>query len=206
MSAGSALRNTAISCILIVLQHNPCSTDTARAVSRRGFIAALAMAAPALALPSAALAGVSVSRALKFAHTHTGEHLAVEYFSAGRYLPTALSEVNRFLRDFRTGEVHRIDPALLDFLNHLRRTTGYTGEFEVISGYRSPHTNAALRGRSNGVAARSLHMDGRAIDIRAPGLKLTTLRDAALDARLGGVGFYPGSNFVHVDTGRVRRW
>lgn len=189
-----------------VTLHQSGSRRVARAVSRRGFLATLAAAAPALALPAPVLAAAGGSRTLTFGHTHTGERLAVEYFSAGNYVPAALNEVNRFLRDFRTGEVHPIDPALLDFLHHLRRATGSTREFEVISGYRSPLTNAALRGRSEGVAARSLHMDGRAIDIRVHGLKLTALRDAALDARLGGVGFYPASNFVHVDTGRVRRW
>ncbi len=174
--------------------------------SRRAFLAALAATAPALALPSAGLAHEGLPRGLTFAHTHTGERLDVEYFRAGRYLPDALAEVDRLLRDFRTGEIHPIDPALLDLLHRLQRATGHAREFEVISGYRSPLTNAALRGRSEGVAARSLHMDGRAIDIRVPGLALEALRDAALEARLGGVGFYPASNFVHVDTGRVRRW
>jgi len=175
-------------------------------VSRRVFLASLAAAAPVLVLPSSVRTSAPGPRALTFAHTHTGEHLAVEYFRGGDYLPDALATVDRFLRDFRTGEVHPIDPALLDFLDHLRCTAGGTCEFHVISGYRSPFTNAALRSKSEGVAARSLHMEGRAIDIRVPGLRLTALRDAALDARLGGVGFYPGSNFVHIDTGRIRRW
>jgi uncharacterized protein YcbK (DUF882 family) len=188
------------------LPHSQRSADKGRPVSRRGFISTMAAAASVLALPVPVQAAASAPRALAFAHTHTGEQLVVEYFASGRYRPDALSEVNRFLRDFRTGEVHAIDPALLDFLHQLRRLTGFTGKFDVISGYRSPHTNASLRSKSGGVAARSLHMDGRAIDIRAPGLKLATLRDAALEARLGGVGFYPASDFVHIDTGRVRRW
>lgn len=174
--------------------------------SRRAFLAAAAATVPALAFPDAGLANTSLPRGLTFVHTHTGERLDVEYFRAGRYLPEGLADVDRLLRDFRTGEVHPIDPALLDLLHQLQRTTGHAREFEVISGYRSPLTNAALRGRSEGVAARSLHMDGRAIDIRVPGLALDALRDAALRARLGGVGYYPASNFVHVDTGRVRRW
>lgn len=175
-------------------------------MTRRGFLATLAAAAPALVLPTPLSAEAAGPRALRFAHTHTGERLDVEYCGRDGYLPDALAEINRFLRDFRTGEVHAIDPALLDFLHHLRRTTESPRAFEVISGYRSPHTNAALRSKSEGVAARSLHMDGRAIDIRLPGVKLVALRDAALEARLGGVGFYPASNFVHVDTGRIRRW
>lgn len=176
-------------------------------VSRRGFLSTLALAAPGLALPAPAAGAEALApRALRFAHTHTGERLEVEYFGRDGYLPDALTEVDRFLRDFRTGEIHPIAPALLDFLHRLDRATGPKRVFEVISGYRSPVTNASLRSRSEGVAAYSLHMEGRAIDIRVPGVPLVTLRDAALSARLGGVGYYPASNFVHVDTGRLRRW
>jgi uncharacterized protein YcbK (DUF882 family) len=181
-------------------------TEVPHQLSRRRFLSALAVAAPALALPGSLAAADAGVRALRFSHTHTGERLEIEYFTRGDYLASALAEVDRFLRDFRTGEVHPIDPALLDFLHRLHRQAGGRGVFEVISGYRSPLTNAALRSRSEGVAARSLHMDGRAIDVRLTGVPLTSLRDAALDLRLGGVGFYPASDFVHVDTGRVRRW
>jgi uncharacterized protein YcbK (DUF882 family) len=177
-------------------------------ISRRHFLSAFA-AVPVisasrhlLAAPAAALA----PRTLAFAHTHTGEHLAVEYFSGGEYLPDALSAVNRFLRDFRTGDVHTIDPGLLDLLHHLAAKTDTSTAFQVISGYRSPATNEMLRQHSEGVAAGSLHMKGQAIDIRLPDVALPRLRAAALAVGRGGVGFYPASNFVHVDTGRVRAW
>jgi uncharacterized protein YcbK (DUF882 family) len=143
---------------------------------------------------------------VRFAHLHTGERLSVEYFSAGSYLPDALDAVNRLLRDFRTGDVHAIDPGLLDILFAVRRETGTTRYFEVISGYRSPATNAALRRKSEGVASGSLHMQGRAIDVRLGDVPLSTLRRTALRLGGGGVGYYPESNFVHLDTGRVRAW
>lgn len=173
---------------------------------RRLFLASLA-AAPLASAPGRAHAA-GVSRALQFAHLHTGERLEVEYFSAGRYVPDALAAVNRLLRDFRSGEVGAIDPALLDLLHALSNATGSARPFEVISGYRSAATNDLLRSRSahSGVASASLHLSGRAIDIRLADIALAGLRDAALGLALGGVGFYPGSNFVHVDTGRVRRW
>jgi uncharacterized protein YcbK (DUF882 family) len=175
-------------------------------VTRRGFLRTLTIAAPMVALPGVVLAGTEASRALRFAHTHTGERLAVEYFSGGQYLPDALATVNKFLRDFRTGDVHDIDPRLLDLLHRLVTTTGTSRPFEVISGYRSPHTNAALRQRSDGVASGSLHMKGQAIDLRVGDVPLGKLRAAALSLKAGGVGYYPASNFVHVDTGRVRFW
>jgi uncharacterized protein YcbK (DUF882 family) len=175
-------------------------------MSRRRFVATLAASASALVTPEWLFAGSSASRTLDFSHLHTGERLAVEYFSGGSYVSDALRAVNHLLRDFRNGEEHVIDARLLDLLHALRRVTGSTRAFEVISGYRSPATNHMLRARSEGVAAGSLHMRGQAIDIRVADVALPTLRDAALDLRLGGVGFYPASNFIHVDTGRVRRW
>jgi uncharacterized protein YcbK (DUF882 family) len=146
------------------------------------------------------------ARVLRFVHTHTGERLSVEYFKGGAYPVDALAAVNFFLRDFRTDEIHVIDPGLLDLLHGLAGTTGTSRPFEVISGYRSPATNEMLRHKSEGVAAGSLHMKGQAIDIRLADVVLPKLRQAALDARRGGVGYYPGSGFVHVDTGRVRMW
>ena len=166
----------------------------------------LASAVPTLGRPRRALAAVAPARALSFAHTHTGERLAVEYFSAGRYLEDALATVNRFLRDFRTNDVHAIDPDLLDLLHAVTTLTGTARPFQVISGYRSPATNDMLRHRSEGVAAGSLHMNGQAIDIRLADVPLAKLRKAALAAGRGGVGYYPASAFVHVDTGRVRTW
>lgn len=172
---------------------------------RRRFLRTLVTAAPVLALPASVLASVE-PRVLRFAHLHTAERLEVEYMDGARYLPDALAAVNHLLRDFRTGDVHDIDPRLLDVLHALRTSTGSRRPFEVISGYRSPRTNAQLRSRSGGVASGSLHMKGQAIDIRLGDVSLASLRDAALDLGRGGVGYYPASNFVHVDTGRVRRW
>ncbi|MEQ1759310.1 MAG: YcbK family protein [Vicinamibacterales bacterium] len=174
-------------------------------LSRRRFLSAVA-AVPVLAASRPLHAASLVPRELKFLHTHTGEKLTVEYFNAGTYLPDALDTVNHFLRDFRTGDVHAIDPSLLDLLNRLTTLTESKRPFEVISGYRSPVTNAQLRSHSEGVAAHSLHMVGQAIDIRLTDVPLKNLRAAALSARIGGVGYYPASNFVHVDTGRVRYW
>ncbi|WP_239492283.1 YcbK family protein [Luteitalea sp. TBR-22] len=145
-------------------------------------------------------------RVLALAHLHTAETLKVEYGDADRYFPDALAAVNKLLRDFRTGDVHDIDPALLDLLAALRARTGTATPFQVISGYRSPQTNAMLHRRSPGVASGSFHMKGQAIDIRLGDVSLGALRNAALDLGLGGVGYYPSSNFVHVDTGPIRTW
>ena len=176
--------------------------------SRRHFAGALGalLAAPALILSRHAPASGAPSRTLRFDHTHTGEKLTVTYTAGDRYLPSALMEINRFLRDFRTGDVHAIDPQLLDQLHTLATVTASPAPFEVISGYRSPATNDSLRAHSTGVAAHSLHLDGRAIDIRLADVALADLHQAAVSLRAGGVGFYPGSNFVHIDTGRVRYW
>lgn len=139
-------------------------------------------------------------------HTHTRERLELPYFADARYLPQGLARLNAFLRDHRTGEQHRIDPALFDLLYELRLATGTRSPFQVISGYRSATSNAVLRARSRGVARRSLHMDGRAIDVRLADVRSAVLRDAAVELARGGVGYYARSNFVHVDTGRVRTW
>ncbi len=172
---------------------------------RRRFLKALAVASASfIARPRQALA--APARALGFRHLHTGETLSVEYAVGGRYLPDAMAAVDHLLRDFRTGEIHPIDPGLLDLLHGLARRLDTRQSFEIISGYRSPTTNAALRRRSEGVAAHSLHMVGQAVDVRVHGVPLTRLRSAALDLKSGGVGYYPVSNFVHVDTGRVRQW
>jgi uncharacterized protein YcbK (DUF882 family) len=146
------------------------------------------------------------SRSLAFHHLHTGERLAVKYFAFGDYVPAALRDVNRVLRDWRTDQIHPIEPALLDLLHELHRATASRRPFEVICGYRSPATNASLARRSEQVATRSLHLVGKAIDIRLPDVPLARLRDIALGLRRGGVGYYPESGFVHVDTGRVRAW
>ncbi len=145
-------------------------------------------------------------RSLSFQHTHTDQRLTVTYYRDGEYVPQALKELNRFLFDFRTGDVVEMDPALFDILHSLQEATGSTGTFEVISAYRSPETNEMLRRRSSGVAKHSQHLLGKAIDVRLTDVDTDTLRDTALSMKSGGVGYYSRSNFIHVDTGRVRRW
>jgi uncharacterized protein YcbK (DUF882 family) len=177
--------------------------------SRRRFLTRLAMLAPlapALLGPRRLYAALPGNRVLHFSHTHTDERLTVEYFQSGDYLVDGLAAVRHFLRDFRTGDAHDIDHRLLDLLFALRQATESTQPFQVISGYRSPATNSMLRQHSEGVAASSLHMEGRAIDIRLSDVRLPALRGSALALHQGGVGFYPASDFVHVDTGRVRWW
>jgi uncharacterized protein YcbK (DUF882 family) len=146
------------------------------------------------------------TRSVSFVSTHTGETLAVSYFQAGSYVTTALEQVAKVLRDHRTGSTHAIDPALLDILHDLRVLADRDDTFQVISGYRSPKTNDLLRTRSGGVASRSLHMDGKAIDVRLTGFSTKKLHQLALSMKRGGVGFYAASDFIHVDTGRVRFW
>jgi uncharacterized protein YcbK (DUF882 family) len=146
------------------------------------------------------------ARALAFNNIHTGEKLKIEYWADGNYIPDALKSINHLLRDFRNGEEHVIEPKLLDLLSTLHGRLETTEPFEVISGYRSPATNAMLHAESSGVAAKSLHMQGMAIDIRVTGRSLQDLHRTALDLRAGGVGYYPKSDFVHVDVGRVRTW
>ena len=145
-------------------------------------------------------------RKLSLSNLHTGEQLTATYWVEGQYQTGELEAINRLLRDHRTGDVCQIDSELLDLLNVLHQKMGGRKAFQVISGYRSPKTNAALRQNSNGVAKKSFHMKGQAIDIRLPGCRLSDLRKAALDCKAGGVGYYPKSDFIHVDTGPVRNW
>jgi len=175
--------------------------------SRRRFLGGLAsLSALALAAPASALT-TREERVLSFFNTHTSERLTLPYFADGGYLGGALARLETFLRDFRTGEQHPMDPSLFDLLHDLQRATSATEPFQVISGYRSPATNAMLRETGGGgVASHSMHLQGRAIDIRMSGVKTTVLRDAAKELRRGGVGYYRDLDFVHVDTGRVRTW
>lgn len=160
----------------------------------------------------AAVRGARASQAdelarLAFVNTHTSESLRVIYRDGSRYLTEALVRIDHVLRDHRTGEIHPIDPALLDQLDRLATMLGVgKNPYHVISGYRSPRTNAMLAARSSGVAKNSLHMEGRAIDIRIPGVPLARVHEAALEMKAGGVGFYPKSDFVHLDTGDLRNW
>jgi uncharacterized protein YcbK (DUF882 family) len=182
------------------------TTDPGR-VSRRTCLRALGIAcASALVVPIEALAAGVSTRSLSFVHTHTHETLSIVYRVGGEYVSSSLGRLQQYLRDHYTGAEHPIEPALYDLLHAISTSANTPGPFHVISAYRSPETNARLRARSGGVASHSLHMDGKAIDIRLPGLPLPALREHARALGRGGVGFYPGSNFVHVDTGRVRAW
>lgn len=145
-------------------------------------------------------------RELAFYNLHTGESLKTPYWSDGDYLPEALTDINHILRDYRNDQVLPIAPRLLDLLHGLRGTLDTTQPFQIISGYRSPETNTVLAAKSDGVAKGSLHMQGKAIDLHVEGIPLDDLHRAALALQGGGVGYYPKSNFVHVDVGRVRSW
>lgn len=175
-----------------------------------GYKFATVAAATCLA-PSSILAASrrsSASKDLSFDNLHTGESLRVTYSVDGKYIPGALQEINHILRDFRTGEVKTIDPSLLDLLHAISKTVGLTARhsFHIISGYRSPETNARLRKVNDGIAKNSYHVKGQAIDFRAPPFRLSVLRKTALSLRRGGVGYYPRSNFLHVDLGEFRYW
>jgi uncharacterized protein YcbK (DUF882 family) len=161
--------------------------------------------APVNAL-AAMTAPASGARCLAFLNTHTGDRFSEAYWEGGAYLPGAMAEIKHVMRDHRSNETHDIDPLLLDQLHGLNGLVGAAAPYEIISGYRSPATNAMLHANSEGVATHSLHMEGRAIDIRMQGVDLTRLRDAARSMNAGGVGYYQASDFIHVDTGRVRRW
>ena len=137
---------------------------------------------------------------------HTGDAFNVVYYANGSYLSDALAEATRVMRDWRTGDEHFIDPTLFDALHAISGKLETKRPFQIISGYRSPRTNAMLHNRSDGVAQNSQHVLGKAIDVRIEGVGLANLRRAALAVGAGGVGYYPVSNFVHVDTGRVRTW
>lgn len=183
---------------------------------RRQFLkfGALAAAVSWSALPAraagathSALRGATApERALAFYNTHTGESLRTIYWAEGGYLRQALLDINHVLRDHRTNAVKEMSPALLDFLYSINNAVDASQPFHIISGYRSPDTNAMLAARSGGVARHSMHLDGKAIDIRIPGRDLSQIRRAALILQSGGVGYYPDSDFVHMDVGRVRQW
>jgi uncharacterized protein YcbK (DUF882 family) len=176
-------------------------------LSRRGFLKGCAATAAGLSIHNSfAALPPEHERHLALHNLHTGEKSKLTYWAEGDYLSESLAEINHILRDFRTGEVYPIDPVLLDMLHMLKLRAGRKGPFEIISGYRSPKTNDALRANSSGVAKRSLHMQGRALDIRLPGVDLHKLHQSAVNLKVGGVGLYSQSDFIHIDTGRVRYW
>lgn len=140
-------------------------------------------------------------------NTHTAERIDIVYRSGERYVPEALAKLDYFLRDHVTGEVRHFDPRLYDIVSDLTASVGHpAGEIEIVCGYRSASTNASLRAHTTGVAKNSLHIQAEAIDLRMPGIDTLRLRRAALALHRGGVGYYPHSDFIHVDTGRVRQW
>ena len=184
----------------------PTSLDRRRfllAACAAGGVAVLGTAAPQ-ARAQGPVAGVS--RWIELANTHTAETLQLAYRDASGFIAPALDKMRWLLRDHRANEAGRMDVLLFDQLTALAEAAGVDPRFEVISAYRSPRTNAALRAAGRGVATRSLHMEGRAIDVRLQGVSCATLRDLAVRAAAGGVGYYRASNFVHLDTGRVRAW
>lgn len=192
------------------------SATTHRLVDRRRILHWLTLGPAALALalrdqPSLAAAAAleqlaQAPRDLSLHNLHTGESLALRYFDNGQYQPDVLARFNHLLRDHRNDTVARIDPQLFDQLHVLAGSARRAPHYEVICGYRSPATNALLHATSEGVSSHSLHMEGRAIDVRMTGMRCSQLRDCALELGLGGVGYYAKSDFVHLDTGRVRTW
>lgn len=180
--------------------HNPMRTHWLSPLMPSILLALLLM--PGVADPSM----IRDERSLSFFHTHTGKSLHVTYFTNGEYLEPALVQVRGYLSDWRNGAETDIDPRLLDILWEVQQVSGNHDTFEIISAYRSPQTNEMLRANSSGVAQGSQHLLGTAIDVRLRGLDTAKLRDTAIELRRGGVGYYADSDFVHIDTGRVRTW
>ncbi len=174
---------------------------------RRQFLrASLAVAGGLIAAPAIATSRKTGERRIRLLNLHTGEKGEVLYWSGGEFQNGGLQELNHLLRDHRTGDIYAMDTGLFDLVHDLGDQFGGRRRVEIISGYRSPATNRSLRNGSSGVAKRSLHMQGKAMDLRLDGVSLKKVRQAALNMKRGGVGFYPKSDFVHIDTGRVRHW
>jgi uncharacterized protein YcbK (DUF882 family) len=178
--------------------------------SRRHFLKLGFFTASALAGPVSVFAGIAhetcPKRSLALYNTHTAEHLQTTYWANGRYQPDAMEKINFILRDHRSGEIKPIHPQLLDVLHQVRNKISSKKPIHIISGYRSPETNALLRRQRGGVIWKSYHLKGQAIDFRLPDCKLPRLRSIAISLKAGGVGYYPGGDFVHVDIGPVRYW
>jgi uncharacterized protein YcbK (DUF882 family) len=178
--------------------------------NRRGFLKISASAMLTGFFSPPVLAAVATKRyedyLLSFYNIHTREHLTTCYRTNGQLNRHAMQRINHILRDFRTGEIKPIDPDLLDLLHQIVIEVKPRVPISIISGYRCPRTNAALRRITTGVAKNSLHMKGRAIDIRIPGYRTVALRQLAINLKAGGVGYYPASNFIHLDTGPIKIW
>lgn len=175
---------------------------------RRSFLKTSAVLATALSVPAVARAAAAAphERVLRLYNTHTGESLKSVFWAEGDFIPDALTDINKLLRDHRNNTIATMDPQLLLLLDRVSAKFGGSDVLHVISGYRSPESNAKLAKASGGVAKHSMHLEGKAIDIRMPGRDLAALHKAAMNAKGGGVGYYPGSQFVHLDTGRPRHW
>jgi uncharacterized protein YcbK (DUF882 family) len=177
-------------------------------------VATLALIAPSGARtqsPAASSEGLSPQdrqqHLLRLYNIHTAERLDIVYRAGDHYIPNALAKLDNFLRDHQTGDVRHFDPRLYDILSDLTMSVGHPGgEIDIVCGYRTPSTNESLREHTTGVAKNSLHIQAEAIDLRMPGVNTLELRRAALALHRGGVGYYPHSDFIHVDTGRVRQW
>jgi uncharacterized protein YcbK (DUF882 family) len=157
--------------------------------------------------PGASATTVAAEHTLQLYNTHTNEKIDIVYRRGDQYIQSALAKLDYFLRDHNTNEVRHFDPRLYDILSDLTASVGHPGgEIDIVCGYRTNSTNAALRAHTNGVAKNSLHIQAEAIDLRMPGVNTLKLRKAALALARGGVGYYPHSDFIHVDTGRVRQW
>ncbi len=177
-----------------------------RDILKLGFVALLGATVPLLPSKSSYAASNHASWRVAFRHNHTGDSFSGVYRVGDKYLPEAFERLNYVLRDFRTGEVFPMDPRIVDVISIIQRKTGSNEPLEVLSGYRSPKTNAMLRNASTGVARNSFHMYGQAMDMRMPGYSTRKLRNVAVNLKVGGVGYYTKSNFVHIDTGKVRSW
>lgn len=183
---------------------------TGYGISRRKVLSMGLITMASSIIPSKAISAVEEilvrERMLCFYNLYTKETLETVYWKDGNYVPEGMAELNHILRDIRTGKVKTIDSSLLDLLFALQQNLGNKEPFHIISGYRTPKSNAILSEKKKGVAKYSLHMYGKAIDIRIPGHKLRDVRRAAMKLKGGGVGYYPRSNFIHVDTGNIRYW
>jgi len=192
------------------LKENKICSALKKNISRRKFLALGLATAAASAFPFETLAAVNTivtpGRALSFYNIYTQEELNIVYWFEGRYLPDALARINHILRDLRTGKVTDIDNSLLDLLYGVQKKLKSKDPFNIVSGYRTPKSNAILRKRRRGVAINSLHMYGKAVDLNLPGYSLSALRRVAMSLGHGGVGYYPYSKFVHLDVGEVRSW
>jgi len=177
---------------------------------RRHFLKIGVQATVASLLPVPVMASIgrllTPERTLSFYNTHTGESLDVCYYTRGQYQFKALKKINYILRDHRTEKVNPINKRLIDVLYSISVTLDSQPQFHIISGYRSPETNAMLHKKAKGVAKNSFHVQGKAIDIRIPGCNTKVLRDICMKMQAGGVGYYPRSDFVHVDIGEIRFW